>query len=107
MNEREELDKLTDIELVAYWNILNTPGSKVDDGKTRRQTPIVSELLTERNIPHEKGKRTKSQEETQKEDHSLEFLIYDERSPRLTDNPDPRGFPNLNIAAANDANGTS
>lgn len=84
MNEKEELDKLTDIELVAYWNILQTPGIKVDDGKTERHIPIVSKLLDERNIPYKTGKRTvvEGWKVGKEVDHSLEFLIYDEQNPR-------------------------
>lgn len=120
MNEREELNALSDTELVAYWNILQTPGIKVDDGKTERHISIVSGLLTERNIPHEKGKRTVESQSSGHEskagrfsvskevtDGSLDHLIYDEESPRSAgNNPDPYGLPNLNIAAANDINGT-
>lgn len=83
--EKEQLDKMNDIELVAYWNILQTPGIKVDGGKTERHIPIVSRLLDERNIPYREGKRTVVEGwKVGKEvaDGSLDHLIYDERSPR-------------------------
>ena len=60
MTEREQLDKLKDNELVAYWNILQmiskSPLNVDPDEKTDRQLPIVEELLTQRNIPHENRK---------------------------------------------------
>lgn len=88
MDERQELDTMNDAELVAYWNILQAPCLKVDpDGKNERHKPIVSELLTERGIPHEDGKRTELAPEggmgnTPSEseighDPSLDELIYD------------------------------
>ena len=81
MSEKQQLAEMKDAELVAYWNILNAPTINVDpDGKIERHKPIVSQLLTERNIPHEEGKRTKSSKEVT--DGSLDHLIYDERSPR-------------------------
>ena len=75
MNERAELDKLTDRELVAYWNVLNTPCLKVDDGKIERHTTIVDDLLTSRNIPHEPGKRTELAEPA----HDVLKIIRDAR----------------------------
>ena len=87
-SEREQLDAMTDFELVAYWNILQTPGIKADDGKTERHKPIVDALLTERKIPHEKGKRTML--DIQKPfDRSLDHLIYDEQNPRPASEPEP------------------
>lgn len=59
--EREQaiLDTMTDRELVAYWNILQFPVVVVgDDGKNERHLGMVSALLTERAIPHERGHRT-------------------------------------------------
>lgn len=60
MNESEQLDKMSDGELVAYWNVLQMGQRMIQDAeaknKTERHLPIVSELLAERNIPHEQGK---------------------------------------------------
>ena len=56
--ERMELNQLCDHELVSYWNILQTPVIRGSADKQERHTEIVDGLLTERNIPHERGKRT-------------------------------------------------
>jgi hypothetical protein len=53
------LATMSDRELVAYWNILQFPVIIVgDDGKNERHLGIVDELLTLREIPHERGRRT-------------------------------------------------
>ncbi len=81
LTEREQLDAMSNTELVAYWNTMQAPGLKIDpDGKDERHIPIVNALLTERNIPHEKGKRTTLSKDVN--DGSLDHLIYDDRSPR-------------------------
>lgn len=58
--EREQLDVMTDYELTSYWNILQFPCFRIGalaDNKQERHELIVGSLLTERAIPHEKGKR--------------------------------------------------
>ena len=58
--ERAALAKMTDNELVAYWNVLEMSGKTIQNeeakAKTQRHLPLVAELLTERGIPHEQGK---------------------------------------------------
>ena len=79
--ERDQLDEMSDGELVSYWNILQTPCLKIDpDGDIERHAAIADELLDERGILHETGKRTVHSKECT--DHSLDHLIYDEKSPR-------------------------
>lgn len=59
--EIDELDKMTNKELVAYWNILQFNGRCIqvgDTDKNVRHTQLVDELLTKRSIPHQMGKRT-------------------------------------------------
>lgn len=55
---RESLDSMTDTELVAYWNIMQFPGLKVGANRDALHIPVVSDLLTERGIAHERGART-------------------------------------------------
>jgi len=59
---RTELKKMDDGELVAWWNILQTPGIKLAEAQEQKDQhqPIMIELLTERGIPHEIGKRTRT-----------------------------------------------
>ena len=57
--ERDEFLKMTDGELVSYWNILQMSTKMIVAGDTTinpRHTAIVGEILTERFIPHEAGK---------------------------------------------------
>jgi hypothetical protein len=59
--EIDELDKMTNKELVAYWNILQFNGRCIqvgDTDKNARHTQLVDELLTKRSIPHQMGKLT-------------------------------------------------
>jgi hypothetical protein len=53
---KDELAKLTNTELVAYWNIIQM-GKRM--GGFEDNEPIVDELLTERGIAHEANKLTK------------------------------------------------
>lgn len=57
-----ELRKFTNGELVAWWNILQAPVMRDTNAADQKELhePIVDRLLTERNIPHKKGKRTKN-----------------------------------------------
>lgn len=60
MNEEQELDRMSNDELAAYWNVLQAGKRMIQAGdveKLRRHEPIVDRLLTARNIPHEAGKR--------------------------------------------------
>lgn len=58
-DERAKLNRLSNTALVAYWNILNAPVMTIDDeGKVERHTAILDNLLSERGIAHERGKRT-------------------------------------------------
>ncbi len=51
MTEKQQLNTMTDRELVAYWNVMQFPGLVIGD-KTERHLPIVSDLLTQRGIAH-------------------------------------------------------
>ena len=55
MSEREQLDKLSDHELVEFWSKLQAPEIRGTD-KQRWFARIVNFLLTERGVPHEVGK---------------------------------------------------
>jgi len=58
--ERELMDELTNDELACFWNICQFGKSVIQAGDVdtqRRLETITDELLTERFIPHESGKR--------------------------------------------------
>lgn len=59
-DERTELAKMTNAELVAYWNVLQMSGKTIQNNeakaKTERHLPLVDELLSRRGIAHEQGK---------------------------------------------------
>ena len=54
---KQELSKMRDSELVAYWNIIQM-GKRMIGGGNNEHEPIVDALLTERGITHETGKLT-------------------------------------------------
>ena len=54
---KQELSKMRDSELVAYWNIIQM-GKRMIGGANGVLEPYVEELLTERGIAHEAGKLT-------------------------------------------------
>lgn len=59
--ERDLLDDMEDTELVAYWNILQMGQRMIRNTEAHEQgerhIPILTEILTEREIPHENGKQ--------------------------------------------------
>ncbi len=60
--ERELMDEMTTDQLVAFWNIYQSWKRMFhagDDGTNARLELITNELLTERGVPHEAGKRIK------------------------------------------------
>jgi len=56
LNYAEEIESMTDNELVAFWNILQFP-SLVSDPEPDKEL-LVSHELSSRDIPHEKNRRT-------------------------------------------------
>lgn len=51
--------EMTDREIVAYWNTLQMPGLIVDSvGVRPLHLDVVSQVLTEREINHQRGCRT-------------------------------------------------
>lgn len=59
-SEKEQLAEMNDLEVVAYWNILQMSQRCLSSGETRakvnRHHELIDEILNERNIPHESGK---------------------------------------------------
>lgn len=56
---KSKLQQMTDRELVAYWNIIQAGARMFQVGnQCQNHHSIVSEILTERKIPHQMGKRT-------------------------------------------------
>lgn len=55
--EREQLDDMSDHELASYWNVMQCPCIRGSLEKHNRHLAIVGDLLTDRSIPHELGKR--------------------------------------------------
>ena len=58
--ERDLMMEMTDDELVAFWNIRQSGKRMIQAGDVETQERlevIADELLTERHIPHESGKR--------------------------------------------------
>jgi hypothetical protein len=57
MTDREQIESMTDRELVAFWNVLQF-NARLGNRDIYKET-FVSMTLNEREIPHEIGKRTK------------------------------------------------
>lgn len=62
MSEASELARMSDRELVAYWNVLQFGNRMFRSAEADRinavHKPIVDHLLTQRGIPHVDGRRT-------------------------------------------------
>ena len=57
---KSKLQQLSDRELIAYWNIIQAGARMFQIGnQCQNHYSIVSEILTERKISHEIGKRLK------------------------------------------------
>ena len=57
MTDREQVESMTDRQLVAFWNVLQFD-ARFGHRDIYKET-LVSMTLSEREIPHEIGKRTK------------------------------------------------
>jgi hypothetical protein len=57
MTDQDQVESMTDRELVAFWNILQF-SARFGNRDIYKET-LVSMTLNERGIPHEIGKRTK------------------------------------------------
>jgi hypothetical protein len=57
MTDQDQVESMTDRELVAFWNVLQF-NARFGNRDIYKET-LVSMTLSEREIPHEIGKRTK------------------------------------------------
>lgn len=59
-SEREQLNEMSTVELARYWNILQMSlRMQGDRSQAERHGPIVKELLANRGVRVEDGKRLK------------------------------------------------